>query len=71
MLTALYLMQIVLLAFFPRQNRAISVKIPRRARRDPGPLMTLPLVVLAGASLVLGLGANWVVRSLSSLILGG
>ena len=70
-LTALYLMQIVLLAFFPRQNRAISVKIPRRARRDPGPLMTLPLVVLAGASLVLGLGANWVVRSLSSLILGG
>lgn len=33
--------------------------------------MTLPLVVLAGASLVLGLGANWVVRSLSSLILGG
>lgn len=29
-LTALYLMQIVLLAFFPRQNRQLSVRVPKR-----------------------------------------
>ena len=69
-LTALYLMEIVLLAFFPRQSRALSVRVPRRARRDPGIRMTLPLSVLSLASLALGLGASGAVSSLSTLILG-
>lgn len=68
-LTALYMMQIVLLAFFPRQPRAISVKIPRMARRDPGPRMTVPLVVLSLASIVLGFGAQQVVQTIQWLIL--
>ena len=68
-LTALYLMEIVLLAFFPRQSRALSVKVPRRARRDPGVRMLLPLTVLALASIVLGLGASQVVEGLRALIL--
>ena len=68
-LTALYLMEIVLLAFFPRQNRAISVKIPRRARQDPGWRMCLPLVVLAAASLLLGAAAGPIIRGLEALLL--
>ena len=68
-LTALYLMEIVLLAFFPRQSRALSVKVPRRARRDPGVRMLLPLTVLALASIVLGLGASQVAEGLRALIL--
>ncbi|MEM5780315.1 MAG: proton-conducting transporter membrane subunit, partial [Lawsonibacter sp.] len=69
-LTILYLMQIVMLAYFPRQNRAISVKIPKRARRDPGPCMIVPLAVLAATSVALGLGAGWVVRTISGLVVG-
>lgn len=69
-LTALYLMQIVMLAYFPRQNRAISVKIPKRARRDPGGRMTFPLIVLAVTSVGLGLWANLVAGTVSKLILG-
>ncbi len=57
-LTALYLMEIVLLAFFPRQNRQLSVRVPKRARRDPGLRMTFPLTVLSAASVVLGFGAG-------------
>ena len=68
-LTALYLMEIVLLAFFPRQNRAISVKIPRRARQDPGWRMCLPLVVLAAASLLLGAAAGPIIQGLEALLL--
>ncbi len=69
-LTILYLMQIVMLAYFPRQNRALSVKIPKRARRDPGPCMIVPLAVLAATSVALGLGAGWVVRTISALVVG-
>lgn len=69
-LTALYLMQIVLLTFFPRQNRAISVKIPKKARRAPSLRMTLPMTVLAAASVALGLCANQVARTISALVLG-
>ena len=67
-LTALYLMQIVMLAFFPRQHRAISVRIPRQARRDPGVRMTIPLVVLALASVILGLMAQEVYLGISRLL---
>ena len=70
-LTALYLMQIVMLAYFPRQNRAISVKIPKKARRDPGIRMTLPLTVLSVASVGLGLWAWWVAQSIGQLVLVG
>ena len=69
-LTALYLMQIVLMACFPRQTRAISVKIPKRARRDPGRRMTVPLAVLALASVVVGFGANWVALTITALVTG-
>ncbi|MEA4932631.1 MAG: proton-conducting transporter membrane subunit [Lawsonibacter sp.] len=68
-LTTLYLMQIVMLAYFPRQNRAISVKIPKLARRDPGKRMTLPLMVLALASVFLGLRADWVIRMILRLVI--
>ena len=68
-LTALYMMQIVLLAYFPRQNRALSVKVPRRARRDPGLAMTVPLTLLALTSVVLGFGAGWVVDIIQSLVI--
>ena len=69
-LTALYLMQIVLLAFFPRQNRALSVKVPRRAQRDPSYRMSLPLVVLAATSVVMGLGAGWIVSAIQKVVTG-
>ena len=68
-LTALYLMQIVLLAFFPRQNRQLSVRVPRRARRDPGLRMTAPLTVLSAGSVLLGLGAGRLVQAVSALLL--
>lgn len=48
-LTALYLMQIVLLAFFPRQNRQLSVRCPSGPGRDPGLRMTVPITALAAA----------------------
>ena len=57
-LTALYLMEIVLLAFFPRQNRQLSVRVPRQARRDPNWRMTGPLVLLSIGSVLLGLGSG-------------
>ena len=69
-LTALYLMQIAMLAFFPRRNRAISVRIPKRARRDPDWHMTLPLAVLALGSVVLGVAAKDVADAIARLILG-
>ena len=68
-LTALYLMQIVLLAFFPRQNRQLSVRVPRRARRDPDLRMTAPLTVLSAGSVLLGLGAGRLVQAVSALLL--
>ena len=69
-LTALYLTQIILLAYFPRQNRAISVKSPKRARRDPSIRMTLPLTLLAVASVILGVWASDVAGTVSRLVLG-
>jgi multicomponent Na+:H+ antiporter subunit D len=69
-LTSLYLMQIILLAYFPRQNRAISVKIPKKARRDPGIRMLLPLWVLAIGSVLLGLCANQVVQLFEHMLFG-
>lgn len=68
LLTALYLMQIVMLAFFPRQNRQISVPIPKRARRDPGRLMTGPLVALSVAVLALGLGSGRLLALITELL---
>ena len=68
LLTALYLMQIVLLAFFPRQNRQLTVRVPRQARRDPGIRMTLPLTVLAVGSVALGLCANILVGTVQTLL---
>ena len=68
LLTALYLMQIVLLAFFPRQNRQLTVRVPRQAQRDPGIRMTLPLTVLAVGSVALGLCANILVGKVQTLL---
>ena len=67
-LTALYLLQIVMLAFFPRQTRHISMKVPKQAKCDPNYCMTVPLVVITLASVVLGLGANVLVRVITNLI---
>lgn len=70
-LTALYLMQIVLLAYFPRQTRTISVRmVPKRARQDPGLRMTVPLCLLTAVSLVLGFGAGAAARMISDLLFG-
>ena len=69
-LTALYLMQIAMLAFFPRRNRAISVRIPKRARQDPSWHMTLPLAVLTLGSVILGMAAKDVAAAITRLILG-
>ena len=68
LLTALYLMEIVLLAFFPRQNRQLTVRVPKRARQDPGWRMTVPLTVLSVGSVVLGLGAGVLERTVSLLL---
>ena len=68
LLTALYLMQIVLLAFFPRQNRQLTVRVPRQARRDPGIRMILPLITLSVGSVALGLGANTLVGTIQTLL---
>lgn len=68
LLTALYLMQIVLLAFFPRQNRQLTVRVPRQARRDPGIRMILPLITLSVGSVALGLGANALVGTIQTLL---
>ena len=66
-LTALYLMRVVMRAFFPRNGH----ELPADAGRcDPNWYMLVPLVVLAAASVLLGLGANWVVRLITQLILG-
>ena len=67
-LTALYLMQIVLLAFFPRQNRQLSVRVPKRARRDPGLRMTVPITALAAGSVALGLGAGRLAGTVVALL---
>ena len=67
-LTAMYLMQIVMLAFFPLQHPVAPGRLPRHARRDPNFRMTLPLVVLAVVSVLLGLGAGWLTGAIQSLI---
>ena len=69
-MTGLYMMQIVLLAYFPRQHRVLSVKIPRRARRDPGFAMAFPLILLTVASVVMGFSAGRVVSVIQTLVLG-
>lgn len=68
LLAALYLMQIVLLAFFPRQNRQLTVRVPKQARRDPGLAMTVPLMSLAAVSLVLGVGAGGLEQAIVRLM---
>ena len=68
LLTALYLMEIVLLAFFPRQNRQLTVRVPKRARQDPSWRMTVPLTVLAVSSVVIGLGAGTLERVIALLL---
>ena len=68
LLTALYLMEIVLLAFFPRQNRQLTVRVPKQARRDPNLRMTLPLTVLSAGSVVLGFGAGSLEQVVSRLL---
>lgn len=68
LLTALYLMEIVLLAFFPRQSRQLTVHVPKQARRDPGFLMTIPLMVLSIASLVIGLTAERLEQTISMIL---
>lgn len=68
-LTALYMMQIVLLAYFPRQNRALSVKVPKKARRDPNFRMTLPLLALAVISLFMGVCSNRIIQLIGHLVL--
>lgn len=70
LLTALYLMQIVLLAFFPRQNRQLTMRVPKQARRDPGARMTVPLMVLSAVSVGLGLWAGPLVDTIYALIGG-
>ena len=65
---ALYLMEIVLLAFFPRQNRQLTMRVPKQARRDPGLRMTLPLTLLSAGSIALGLGAGPVVNAVKALL---
>ena len=68
LLTALYLMEIVLLAFFPRQNRQLTVRMPKRARRDPSFRMTVPLTVLSAGSLALGLSAGGLEQAVTLLL---
>ena len=68
LLTALYLMEIVLLAFFPRQNRQLTVRVPKRARRDPSFRMTVPLTVLSAGSLALGLSAGGLEQAVTLLL---
>lgn len=68
-LTALYLLQIVVLGFFPRQHRILSVRLPKAVRCDPSWAMTLPLCVLALASILLGLFANDVLELVAALLL--
>ena len=68
LLTALYLMEIVLLAFFPRQNRQLTVRVPKRARRDPSFRMTVPLTVLSVGSLALGLSAGGLEQAVTLLL---
>lgn len=67
-LTALYLLQIVMLAFFPRQNRLVSMRVPKQAKCDPSRCMTIPLLVITLASVILGLGANTLVRLITNII---
>ena len=69
-LTALYLLQISMLAFFPRQHPAIPVKLPRHAQIDPNFRMTLPLLLLTVAAILLGFGANSFTALIQTLIFG-
>lgn len=68
LLTALYLMEIVLLAFFPRQNRQLTVRVPKQARRDPNFRMTVPLTVLSVGSVAIGLGSGGLEQMISLLL---
>ena len=61
-------MQIVLLAFVPRQNRQLSVRVLKRARRDPGLRMTVPITALAAGSVALGLGAGRLAGTVAALL---
>lgn len=69
LLTALYLMSVVLMALFPRQNRQIARSIPRRARRDPELRMRAPLILLTISSLVLAVLAKPFTDLIARLVL--
>ena len=57
-----------MLAFFPRQNRLVSMRVPKQAKCDPSRCMTIPLLVITLASVILGLGANTLVRLITNII---
>ena len=56
------------MAHVARQNRQLTVRVPRQARRDPGIRMTLPLITLSVGSVALGLGANALVGTIQTLL---
>jgi len=68
-LTALYLLQIALLAFFPRQHPTAPGKVASLVRCDPNYRMILPLTVLTLAGILLGFGAHPLVAAIQNLIL--
>ncbi len=69
-LTALYMMQVVMLAWFPRESRSLKGPIPWRATQDPGWCMTVPLCVLALASIGLGLASGPLSRFIHATLIG-
>ena len=67
-LTALYLMQVVMLAWLPRENRRLTGRVRWRDAQDPNWCMTVPLTILALASVALGLGAQYVVKFVQTML---
>ncbi|MDO4749230.1 MAG: proton-conducting transporter membrane subunit [Eubacteriales bacterium] len=69
-LTALYLTQIIMLAFFPRKNRTLPETFPRSGRFDPNYRMTVPLIGISAIAVCLGLAANGAVELIEQLVIG-
>ena len=56
LLTAVYMFQVVLKAWFPRTD---APAIPEGSAHEAGWMMTVPTAVLAAACLVMGLFPQW------------
>jgi len=63
-LTAIYIAQPVLAAYFPKKDMIIA----EGPQGDPGKLMTVPIMILTAVSVVLAIYPDWLIKLIGNLL---